>query len=449
MSEIVVELDKFKPRPYQLDLCDKFESGKYKKFMAIWNRRAGKDICAFNLMLRAALKKVGVYYYIFPTYSQAKKVIWDSITNSGDRFIDYIPTPLVASKNSQEMKIKLINGSLIQLVGSDSASESLVGTNPIGCVFSEYALQDPKAYQFLRPILLINGGWSLFISTPRGRNSLYDLYKIAIDNPEEWYVSYLTIKETKVVSEEDVQKEIDEGLISFDLAQQEYYCSWSKGVEGAYYSKYLDKMKLNNQIADIPWEHGFKVHTAWDIGVRDSTAIIFFQMIGRTIRIIDSYEKNKEGLEHYVKIIQSKPYIYGKHIAPHDMGVTEFGTGTTRLEKAKDLGIKFILAPKISIMDGIESVRSAFSRMYIDDKKCASLLKALENYRQEYDSKNNVYKSNPLHNSASHFADAMRMLCVSLSKLQEGMTSQDIDKLKADAYQVTSGSFYGPGLFKG
>lgn len=449
MNEVVVELDKFKPRQYQLDLCTKFESGQYKKFMAIWNRRAGKDICAFNLMLRAALKKVGVYYYIFPTYSQAKKVIWDSITNAGDKFLDYIPPVLILSSNSQEMKIKLINGSLIQLVGSDSASESLVGTNPIGCVFSEYALQDPKAYQFIRPILLINGGWSLFISTPRGRNSLYDLYKIATDNPEEWYVSYLTVKETKVVSEEAIQKEIDEGLISFDLAQQEYYCSWSKGVEGAYYSKYLDKMKLNNQIADIPWESGFKVHTAWDIGVRDSTAIIFFQMIGRTIRVIDCYEKNKEGLEHYIKVIQSKPYIYGKHIAPHDMGVTEFGSGITRLEKAKELGIRFTIAPKTSIMDGIESVRSAFSRMYLDDRKCSPLLKALENYRQEYDPKNNVYKTNPLHNSSSHFADAMRMLAVSLSKLQEGMTSQDIDKLKAEAYTGTTNSMYGPGIFNG
>jgi hypothetical protein len=205
-------------------------------------------------------------------------------------------------------------------------------------------------------------------------------------------------------------------------------------------------MKLNNQIADTPWESGFKVHTAWDIGVRDSTAIIFFQMIGRTIRVIDCYEKNKEGLEHYIKIIQSKPYIYGKHIAPHDMAVTEFGSGITRLEKAKELGIKFIIAPKTSIMDGIESVRSSFSRMYIDERKCTQLLKSLENYRQEYDPKNNVYKSMPLHNSSSHYADAMRMLCLSLSKLQEGMTSQDIDKLRAEAYQ--SSTLHGPGLFR-
>jgi hypothetical protein len=445
-KEEVIIVDKFEPRDYQIDLCTKFEQGKYKKFLAIWNRRAGKDICAFNLMLRASLRKVGVYYYIFPTYSQAKKVIWDSITNTGEHFLDYIPSALIASKNSQEMKIKLINGSLIQLVGSDSASESLVGTNPVGCVFSEYALQDPKAYQFLRPILLINGGWSFFISTPRGRNSLYDLYKIATDNPDEWYVSYLTIKETKVVSEADVQKEIDEGLISFDLAQQEYYCSWSKGVEGAYYSKYLDKMKLSNQISDIPWESAFKVHTAWDIGVRDSTAIIFFQMIGRSIRVIDCYEKNKEGLEHYIKVVNSKPYVYGKHIAPHDMAVTEFGSGITRLEKAKDLGIKFTIAPKTSIMDGIEAVRSALSRMYLDERKCSQLIKALENYRQEYDSKNNVYKSMPLHNSASHFADAMRMLCVSLSKFSEGMRPEDIEKLRAEAYQIPS--LHGPGLFR-
>jgi len=153
--ETKVYLNRFIPRDYQLPICDAIENKNYKRVIAILPRRAGKDITAFNLVIRQALKKVAVYYYIFPTYAQAKKVIWDAITNSGSKFLDYIPPEVVTSKNSQEMKIKLKNGSLIQLVGSDNI-DSLVGTNPYGLVFSEYALQDPRAYQFLRPILLAN-----------------------------------------------------------------------------------------------------------------------------------------------------------------------------------------------------------------------------------------------------------------------------------------------------
>src|SRR5512143_3784491 len=128
-----IHLNKFKPRPYQIPLMDAILNKGYKRVVGILPRRAGKDVCAFNIMIRAAIKKVGVYYYIFPTYSQAKKVIWDSITNSGEKFLDYIPKEIIESSNSQEMKIRFINGSLIQLVGSDNV-DSLVGTNPQGCI---------------------------------------------------------------------------------------------------------------------------------------------------------------------------------------------------------------------------------------------------------------------------------------------------------------------------
>jgi hypothetical protein len=428
----IINLDKFVPRAYQIPLINALESGKYRRILAIWHRRAGKDIVAFNLMIRAALTKVGVYYYIFGTYSQCRKVIWDSITSSGQKFLDFIPKELVTNTHSTEMKITLLNGSIIQLVGSDNI-DSLMGTNPIGVCFSEYALQDPTAYQFIRPILVANGGWSIFISTPRGKNHLFDLYRIAVDNPETWFTSKLTIEDTGIISKEEIDREIKEGLISEDLSLQEYYCSFTMGVEGAYYSKYIDNLRLRTQITNVPWEAAFPVHTAWDIGVRDSTAIIFFQQIGTTVRIIDFYEKSKEGLEHYIKYLDSKPYKYGKHIAPHDIAVREFGSGMTRLEKAKNLGIRFIVADNISIMDGIEAVRSAFSKVYIDQNNCSLLIKALENYRQEWDSKKKVYSPHPLHDNNSHAADAMRYLCVSLSKTSDGMSAKDAQSLKSMA----------------
>jgi len=419
-------LNSFRPREYQKPICDALENKDYKKIMAILPRRAGKDIVAWNLAIRQCIKKTCIVYYIFPTYSQAKKVIWDSVTNEGMKFTDFIPDDLIKSKNSQDLKVTFVNGSILQLIGSDNI-DSLVGTNPYGCVFSEYAIQDPRAYQFIRPILAANDGWALFISTPRGKNHFWELYQIAQQHPD-WFAYKLTLDDTQHIPYREIERDRAEGLISEDLIQQEYFTSFTMGVEGAYYAKYLDKMRINSQIGPVPYEIGFKVHTAWDLGVRDSTTIIFFQVIGQAVRIIDCYENSKVGLEHYAKIIAQKDYIYGKHIAPHDIKVKEFGSGMTRIEKAKQLGIKFTVAPSLSIEDGIESVRSALSKIWIDSgASCASFIKAIENYRQEYDTKKRTYKNYPLHDWASHWADALRYMCISLPKTRDGLSAEELD----------------------
>jgi len=325
------------------------------------------------------------------------------------------------------MKIRFINGSLIQVVGSDSY-DGLMGTNPQMCIFSEYALQDPRAYQFLRPILLANAGTAIFISTPRGHNAFYDLYNIAKQS-DEWFCQKLTVDDTKHVSVEEIYKDIERGEYSFDFAQQEWWVSFDLGVEGAFYSKALDRCRLNGQITNIPWDVAHKVYTSWDLGYRDSTAIIFFQLIGSAVHVIDCYQNSKEGLDHYIKYVLSKPYIYAGHIAPFDIGNTEFGTGMTRIEQASQLGIDFHICDKLSLMDGIEAVRASLSRIYIDKTKCAPLITALESYRQEYDSKHKVYKPTPLHDSSSHFSDSFRYLCLSLPKIGEGMTAKDAEDM--------------------
>ncbi len=446
-----VHLNKFVPRPYQIPLLDAIENKGYKRVLAILPRRAGKDMAAWNLCIRACLRRPCVIYYIFPTYSQAKKVIWDSVTNDGFRILEYIPEEVITSKNSQEMKIRFKNGSLLQLVGSDNW-DSLMGTNPQGVVFSEYALQDPRAYQFIRPILTANDGWALFISTPRGKNHLWELYQIAI-NSDDWFAYKLTVEDTGHIPLEEIERERREGLMSEDLILQEYYTSFDMGIEGSYYGKYLDKMRINGQVGNVPWEPAFKVHTAWDLGVRDSTAIIFFQVIGQTIKIIDSYEKSKEGLEHYVKVLESKPYSYGRHIAPHDIHVQEFGSGITRIEKARQLGINFVIADKqdsngrpirMTLMDGIEAVRSTFSKIWIDETNCKDFLKAIENYRQELDVKKNTYKSQPLHDWTSHYADAARYMCIGLSKIKDTSNPVALEKRYNEAMygnQQQSGFF--------
>jgi phage terminase large subunit len=421
-----ISLNKFKPRPYQLKLIKAFEQEKYKRLLVIWPRRAGKDFTSFNILLRAALKRVATYYIVLPTFSQGRRVIWDAITNDGERFMDFIPKELIQKTNEQQMKITLINSSVIQIVGSDNY-DALVGVNLGGAIFSEYALQDPRGYQFLRPVLTANEGWAIFISTPRGKNSLWELYQIAKQHPD-WWISHLTVEETSHIPLDLIEKERNEGLMSEDLIQQEYYCSFDMGVEGSYYAKYIDKLRLEHRISVVPWEPSFQVHTAWDIGVRDATTIIFFQQIGQTIRIIDCYENAKQGLEHYAHILSEKPYTYGRHIAPHDIAVKEFGSGMTRIDKARHLGIKFTIAPSLSIMDGIEQVRTVFGRLWIDQQHAGGLIKALENYRQEWDAKRKVYKPHPLHDASSHWADAMRYLAISLPKLKDSITQEDIDR---------------------
>lgn len=433
-TEVSRKLNSFTPRPYQLPMLKALDDG-YKRVLAVLPRRAGKDITALNYVIRRMWDSPGVYYYIFPTYSQAKKVIWDSITNEGHKIMDYFPSDLVISMNSQEMKVRMRakNGkeSLFQLIGSDNY-DALMGTNPRGCVFSEYALQDPMAYQFIRPILTANGGWALFISTPRGKNHLWQLAELAQNSPD-WFYIRLSVEDTAHIPLSEIERERREGLMSEDMIQQEYYCSFDMGVEGSYYSKYLDLMKRENRISDVPWENGFSVHTAWDLGINDPTCIIFFQVIGQTVRIIDSYEKSDEGLEHFPKILQSKPYVYGKHIGPHDIRARELGTGLTRLEKMRQLGIHFEVAPKLEIADGIEAVRSSFGRVWIDGTKCEHLVKCLESYRQEWDSRKKVYKGNPLHDWSSHFSDAFRVLCTGLSKTRDGMSPEDVDNLYNEA----------------
>lgn len=439
-----IHLNKFTPRPYQIPILDALENKGYKRVLAIMPRRSGKDIAAFNFCIRYLLKRTCVIYYIFPTYSQGRKILWDSITNTGQRILEYIPKEVIASLNSQEMKIRFTNGSLLQIVGSDNF-DSLVGTNPQGVVFSEYALQDPRAYQFIRPILAANDGWALFISTPRGKNHLWELYNIAKNSPD-WFCYKLSLDDTNHIPLHEIERERAEGIMSEDLIQQEYYCSFDMGVEGSYYAKYLDRMRLKGQIGIVPWEPGFKVHTAWDLGVRDSTAIIFFQVVGQTVRIIDYYDKNKEGLEHYIGVLQSKPYQYGRHIAPHDIKVREFGSGMTRLDKARHLGITFTIAPNLSIMDGIEAVRTTLPKCWIDETSCKELVKSLEGYRQEYDAKRRVYKENPLHDINSHAADAMRYLALSLPKTRDGMSAEDVERQYQQAVYGDSAGL--PAMFR-
>jgi hypothetical protein len=408
----------FEPRKYQLPLFRAFDEGK-KRAVIVWHRRAGKDISLLNILLKGAIRRVGVYYYFFPTYQQGKKILWKGMTREGRRFLDYIPKALIRKKNETEMSIELMNGSIIQVVGTDNI-DSIVGTNPVGCIFSEYSLQNPKAWTFMRPILAENGGWAIFNFTPRGKNHAYDLHEMAKNN-DKWFVSCLTIKDTGVIKSEVIEEERASGM-SEDMILQEYYCSYEAAIEGSYYARQIKFLEENDRIIDNIYDKNLKVHTAWDLGVADSTSIWFFQIYKNEIRIIDFYENSGEGLEHYIEVCKNKPYKYDKMIAPHDIKVREFTSGQSRIEVARQKGINFDIAPQLPVIDGIESVRRTLKRCWFDKTKTKEGLNCLRSYHKAYDEKKKVFKSRPEHDWSSHGSDAFRYLAVSLEDIEHKKT---------------------------
>lgn len=422
---------KYNARDYQLPFWQAMKAGT-KRAVLVWHRRAGKEKTCWNYLIMKACQKVGIYYYFFPHFSQGRKILWDGVDKDGFRLLHHIPIPLIlGNPNSTEMKIRLKNGSLIQVIGTNNI-DSIVGTNPIGCVFTEYSLQDPRAWSLIRPILVENEGWAVFNFTPRGANHGKELYDMALKNPE-WFCQLLTVQDTGVVSEADIQAERDSGM-SEDFIQQEFYCSFTLGIEGSYYAKYMQDCRDEGRLGNVPWEEQQRVYTAWDLGYGDSCAIIFYQICGQEVHVIDYYENHGEGLPHYAGVLKDKRYIYAGHFAPHDIESHAFSSGLSAREVGADLGIRFTTLPtlKLRIEDGIEALRGIFPRLWFDDLKCKHLIKCLENYRKEFDTRLETYKERPRHDKYSHGADAMRYLAIAVKRHVDagkaGVTDDQADK---------------------
>lgn len=418
---------KFTPREYQIPVLKAFDNG-IKRIIQMWHRRGGKDKLDVNIIAKQMQLKVGAYYYFFPTYSQGKKALWENISKEmlddqgkviipAMRLIEHFPRELIEGKpNDTEMKIRYKNGSLFQVIGTDDI-DKVVGTNPIGCVFSEYSLQNPKAWEFIRPILRENGGWAIFNYTPRGKNHGYDLYTMAVDN-ESWFVSKLTIDDTKTLTEADIDEERKAGMTE-EMIQQEYYCSFTASIIGAYYAKEYDSAEKAGRFGNVPYDQNAPVYTVWDLGISDAMAIGFYQLIGKEVHMIDYYENNNQGFPHYIKILQGKEYIYAKHFAPHDIKQRELMTGKTRLETAAELGIDFEEVPNIGVQNGIDQARTLFGKLWVDKEKCKEFLKGIPQYTKEYNEEKKIFKNTPLHDWTSHMADQFRYAAVVIDKMND------------------------------
>ena len=225
-KEVTIEMPyKFTARDYQEDLSSVLDAG-YRRGVVVWHRRAGKDKTLINIMATQAAQVVGSYYYFLPTSTQGRKIIWDGMDKAGFKFLGHFPKELLDGPgNATQMKLTLKNGSIFQVIGTDKF-DAVMGTNPIGCVFSEYSIQNPQAWNYIRPILVENGGWALFGYTPRGRNHGYELFNKGKQNPHDWYTELQTVRDTGAIDEEEIQKERDAGMPE-DVIQQEFYCSWN------------------------------------------------------------------------------------------------------------------------------------------------------------------------------------------------------------------------------
>ena len=219
--------------------------------------RSGKDKTDLNFTISRMFPenggRIGTYFHLFPTYAQAKKVVWDAYDRDGFKVTDHFPAALVASKNESELQITLINGSIYQLIGTDKI-DSIVGTNPAGCVFSEYALQNPRAWDLLTPILVENDGWAIFNTTPRGHNHAKRMFDAALNDPA-WYCSLLTVNDTfkpdgaRVVTDAQIdERRHGPQPMSEELIQQEFYCSFEGFQEGSYYVKQLRRAREDRRI---------------------------------------------------------------------------------------------------------------------------------------------------------------------------------------------------------
>lgn len=395
-----------------------------RRAVLVWHRRSGKDKTIINMVVAKAMDRVGTYLYLLPKQTQARKVIWRGMDKDGFRFIDHIPAELIAKKNNTDMFVELTNGSIIQLGGSDNY-DAWMGTNPLGIVFSEYSLQDPYAWEYFRPILAENGGWAVFIYTPRGHNHGYTLWRnaqrLAKRVDSGWFAQILSTKDTGAISAEIIQEEIDGGM-SQELAEQEFGVSFDAFNTGSIYGRQMRVAWEEKRIGFFPPEPGYPVHTVQDLGMGDQNTIWFFQVLGNAVRLVHYHEDHGKPMGHYIQYMRDwckeRTLELGDCYVPHDIRVREYSSGRRRLDIAlEDYKMDYQLVPEISQEDGIEAARVLLPRCQFHEEETHHGLAALEDYGYEYDEKNKRFKDRPMHNWASHGADSFRYLAVIIKNM--------------------------------
>lgn len=425
MTEIQIPYN-FEPREYQLPVFKARDRG-CKRFVEVWHRRAGKDKTGINFMAREMIKRPGIYYYLLPTYAQGRKIIWEGRDKEGFPFLGHIPQELRKRTLHQEMMIELkeeFGGSIFRVIGVDKI-DRVVGTNPVGIVYSEYSLMDPAAWRFFEPILMENDGWAYFDFTPRGRNHAYKIYEMA-RKTSSWHCSLMTVEDTGIVTPEQIQELREQGTPE-EIIQQEYYCSFAAGMDGAVYASFVEKAREQKRIGDFPYNENSPVDTFWDIGLADHTAILFRQTQGGTKTFVHAHHDRQKSLAEYARYLKQTGYYFNRHVLPHDGARGNIQTGKTTAdmleEELRNHGVTGYVevVPRQNVMDGIAAVRRRFGKYRFDAEGCGDIdsmengadgddkafIPALMNYHMKWNAERQRYDK-PVHDWSSHYCDALR-----------------------------------------
>ena len=405
----------WQPRWYQRPLWNYLENGG-KRALGIWHRRAGKDDVLLNRTAVAAFERPATYWTALPEYAQARKALWNAVDpHTGKRRIDQaFPQELREATNDQEMFIRFVNGSTWQLVGSDRY-DSLVGAGVAGVTFSEFALANPSAWGYIRPMLEENNGWAAFITTPRGNNHAKSMFDLAKTDPR-WFAEVLSVNETGALD----AKQLDEALAEYQalygidfgraMFEQEYLCSFSGAMVGAYWGAEVNKAEREGRITEIEIDPEHPVHTAWDLGKAVNNPIWCFQVIAGRPVIVDFYQPESDDLADWVKWLDDKGYK-GTDFVPHDIIATEWGSKRTRLEVLQGMGRRPKRLPMVSVADGLQAGRVTINAAtFADTPRVQAGLDGLRNYRREWDDTRKTFRETPFKDWAEHIGSAFRYL---------------------------------------
>jgi hypothetical protein len=408
------------PRPMQAELHKKL-----KRFNVLnIHRRFGKSVFAVNHMLDALLRcdnKNPFGAYIAQNYSSAKRIIWQYLK-------DYTAGFPGVRANESELLLTIPRADRgdfvrIQLLGSERY-DSLRGLYFDWVCFDEFAFSQPNAWtEVVRAALADRPGSAILISTPNGRNHFYDLYGQAErlmakqGDDSSWFAATIRADESGVLPDRELSEVRD--AIGEEAYQQEFLCSFFSQVKGAYYKDAIGRLNEKGQIKDYSIDVSVETHVAFDLGIGDSTSLWFFQLINNEVHVIDYYEDSGKGLDEYVRVVRSKPYVYGEFILPHDANARELGTGKTRVETLTKLGItRTRVLKRQTIEDGINAVRMTLPRCWFHETNTKRGLECLSSYHKEFNDKMQVYIDKPVHDWSSHASDAFRYLALGLDYLQ-------------------------------
>ena len=399
----------YKPRPLQREVGKLIREHRFG--VLVCHRRFGKTVLGVNVNQQTAMmcqQPRPRCAYIGPTYRQAKATAWD--------YMDSYARPIPGvGFNQSELRVDYPNGGQCRIYGADNP-DNLRGIYLDKAVLDEYGLHQAKTFsEVIGPTLVDRGGGALFLGTPNGKNQFHEIAEYAKakarDGDPEWFYREYKASQTGLLDVAYLKSARE--VMTADEYAQEFECSFEASVKGSIFGGELQIARDQGRITAVPCDPVLLVETTWDLGVGDATAIWFTQTTpGGGVHVIDYYEASGEGLPHYAQMLQSKGYLYGAHWAPHDIQVKEYAAGKSRIETARSLGIVFQVCPNVPIEDGIHAARMLFPKCWFDAEKTKAGVEALQYYRRDYNQRLSEFKAVPVHDWASHGADAFRYLAV-------------------------------------